>query len=57
MSERNQNIVLPFCYPIPVAAHDTRRDAMDGPAKILNENSTVRYGRSPADMAVQPNYE
>jgi hypothetical protein len=36
--------------PDPVAAHVTKRDAVDGPAKILKENSTVLDGTSPAEM-------
>jgi hypothetical protein len=47
-TERRATILLPN----PVAAHDTKRDVMDGPAKILKENRTVEIGPSPAETAV-----
>ena len=36
--------------PNPVAAHDTKQASVNGPAKILKENSTVLNGTSPAEM-------
>jgi hypothetical protein len=45
--ERLATILLPNS----VAAHDTRRDVVDGPAKILKENNTPRNVPSPAGMA------
>jgi hypothetical protein len=36
--------------PNPVAAHDTKQDAVDCPAKIPKENRTVLNGSSPAEM-------
>jgi hypothetical protein len=35
-----------------VAAHDTKRDVMDGPAKIFKENRTVQNGPAPVETAV-----
>ena len=45
--ERLATILLPNS----VAAHDTRRDVMDGRAKLVKENNTPRNGPSPAGMA------
>jgi hypothetical protein len=40
--ERKWNVLLPFLLPNPVAAHDKKRDALDGPAEILKENRAVQ---------------
>jgi hypothetical protein len=37
--------------PDPVAAHDTRREVVDGDAEILKENKTEQNGSSLAEMA------
>jgi len=46
--ERLATILLPN----PVAAHDTKRDVMDGLAKIFKENRTVQNRPSLAEMAL-----
>jgi hypothetical protein len=46
--ERLATILLPN----PVAAHDMKRDVMDGSAKIFKENRTVQNRPSPGEMAV-----
>jgi hypothetical protein len=40
-TEHRATILLPN----PVAAHDTKPDVMDGPAKILKENRTAQNRR------------
>ncbi len=46
--ERLATILLPN----PVAAHDTKRGAVDGSAKLFKENSTVQNSPSLAETAV-----
>ena len=47
-TEHRATILLPN----PVAAHDTKPDVMDGPAKFLKENRTAQNRSSPAKTAV-----
>jgi hypothetical protein len=47
-AERVATILLPNS----VASHGTDRDVMNGPVKILKQNSTVQNGRSPAETTV-----
>ena len=47
-NEHRATILLPN----RVAEHDTKRDLMDGPAKILKENRTVQNGSSPVETVV-----
>jgi hypothetical protein len=47
-TEHRATILLPN----PVAAHDTKPDVMDGPAKFLKENRTAQNRSSPAKTAL-----